>query len=285
MEGCNNFCSYCIVPYVRGREVSRSPDEIMEEAEDLVSQGVKEVTLLGQNVNSYCWGRAGEWRFPRLLERMNQLKGLARIRFTTSHPKDLSEDLIRCFGKPDKLCSHIHLPFQTGSDRILKLMNRGYTREKYTELVGRLRERDPEIAITSDVMVGFPGESEGDFQLTLEFIRKVQFDGLFSFKYSDRKGTLAEKMHGKIREIEKSSRLSTLQRLQRGITLRKNRALEGKEVDVLVEGQSKKGGQLTGRTCTNRIVNFYSNNNILGLVVKTRIKRGFVNSLQGELVE
>ena len=283
MEGCDNFCSYCIVPHVRGREVSRSPEEIRREAEHLISQGVKEVTLLGQNVNSYVWEKNGAFRFPSLLRELSRLKGLARIRFTTSHPKDLSDDLIQCFGDLDNLCPHIHLPFQAGSNRILKLMNRGYTREKYMELVRELRKIRPDMAISSDVMVGFPEESNEDFTMTLDLMRKVEFDTLYSFKYSDRKGTLAETMGGKISEAEKSSRLSALQELQRAITLKKNRRLEGSQVEVLVEGESRKGGQLTGRTPTNKIVNFINNNSKLGDLVKVTIKRASVNSLHGEL--
>ncbi len=284
MEGCDNFCSYCIVPHVRGREVSRPPQEIRREAENLIAQGVKEVTLLGQNVNSYVWGNDKAFRFPALLREMSKLHGLARMRFTTSHPKDLSDDLIHCFGELENLCPHIHLPLQAGSNKILDLMNRGYTREKYGELAEKLRKIRPDMAITSDVMVGFPKESDEDFQGTLDLIKEIEFDGLYSFKYSDRKGTLAETMDGKISEAEKSSRLSELQQLQKAITLKKNRQLEGREVEILVEGESKKGGQLSGRTPTNRIVNFNNNNRTIGELVKVTIKRAFVNSLMGELV-
>lgn len=283
MWGCNNFCSYCVVPYVRGREISRSPEEIIKEAEELVSQGVKEITLLGQNVNSYTWGENQETRFPSLLRRLSKLKGLKRIRFTTSHPKDLSDELIRCFGELDNLCPHIHLPLQAGSNRILKLMNRRYTREKYLELINKLRETRPDIAITSDVMVGFPGESDQDFQDTLDLLKKIEFDNIFSFKYSDRKGTVAEQMKGKIAEEIKSSRLALLQRLQKDITLKKNKRLEGMNMEILVEGFSKKGGQLTGRTGTNKIVNLLSNNKLIGELAKVKIKHGFVNSLWGSL--
>jgi len=281
MEGCDNFCSYCIVPYVRGREVSRPPDEILRETQHLISQGVKDVTLLGQNVNSYVWRTEDTFNFPSLLRELSQLHGLARIRFTTSHPKDLSDDLISCFGELENLCPHIHLPLQAGSNKILDLMNRGYSREKYMELVLKLRQVRPDVAITSDVMVGFPQESHEDFELTLELIREIEFDSLYSFKYSDRKGTLAEKMVGKIPEAEKSSRLSQLQQLQKGITLKRNKRLEGRELEILVEGASKKGGQWTGRSTTNKIVNFTNNNCKLGEFVKVKIKRAFVNSLLG----
>jgi tRNA-2-methylthio-N6-dimethylallyladenosine synthase len=283
MEGCNNFCSYCIVPYVRGREISRSPEEIITEAEELISQGVKEITLLGQNVNSYNWGETREIRFPLLLRRLNKLTGLKRIRFTTSHPKDLSDDLIRCFGELNNLCPHIHLPLQAGSNRILELMNRGYTREKYLELIDKLREARPDIAITSDVMVGFPEESDQDFQDTLDLLKKIEFDNIFSFKYSDRKGTVAAQMKGKINEDTKSSRLTLLQQLQKDITLKRNKRLEGMKMEILVEGVSKKGGQLTGRTGTNKIVNLASNNGLIGELAKVKIEHGFVNSLWGSL--
>ncbi|MFH1351746.1 MAG: tRNA (N6-isopentenyl adenosine(37)-C2)-methylthiotransferase MiaB [Pseudomonadota bacterium] len=284
MQGCNNFCSYCIVPFVRGRETSRPPDDILKEAERLISQGVKEITLLGQNVNSYYWGGREGARFPGLLEKLSKLEGLARIRFTTSHPKDLSEALIQSYGVLDRLCSHIHLPFQAGSNRILKSMNRGYTRDKYLELVSKLRDVRSDISITSDVMVGFPGETDKDFQSTLDLIREVEFDSLFSFKYSDRKGTLAAKMGGKISEDEKAARLSFLQQLQKGITLNRNRMLEGREVEILLEGVSKRGGQLTGRTQTNKVVNLSSDNILIGQLVKVRIKHGYINSLWGELI-
>ena len=214
---------------------------------------------------------------------MNELKGLVRIRFTTSHPKDLSDDLINLFGELDKLCPHIHLPFQAGSNKVLKLMNRHYSRERYRELVEKLRHVRPEISITSDVMVGFPQESDEDFQMTLDLIEKIKFDNLYSFKYSDRKGTVAEKMEGKIDDPEKSLRLETLQRLQNRITLAKNRMLEGRQMEVLVEGYGKRKGQLTGRTKTNKIVNFTSDFNIIGSLVNVDIQHASANSLQGML--
>ncbi|MBW2136104.1 MAG: tRNA (N6-isopentenyl adenosine(37)-C2)-methylthiotransferase MiaB [Deltaproteobacteria bacterium] len=283
MEGCDNFCSYCIVPYVRGREVSRPPKEILSEAKSLVSQGVKEITLLGQNVNSYRPEEDDSFGFPSLLRELEEVDGLRRIRFTTSHPKDLSDDLIRCFRELRKLCPHIHLPVQSGSNRVLKLMNRGYTREKYAELIQRLRDARPDIAVTSDIIVGFPGESDEDFHLTLDLIRKIQFDSIYSFKYSDRKGTPAASLGHKVSEEIKAKRLSTLQALQKSITLSKNKLLEGKEVEVLVEGPSKRGRQLTGRTDTNKVVNFNHHTGSLGELVKVKIKRSFANSLRGEI--
>ena len=286
MEGCNNFCSYCIVPYVRGREISRSPDEIVAEAENLLSEGIKEITLIGQNVNSYLWeGKKAKRDFPALLHELGRLNGLLRLRFTTSHPKDLSDDLIHCFHRINNLCHHIHLPFQAGSNRILKLMKRGYTREMYLELIDKLRQMIPDIAITSDVMVGFPGESDEDFELTLDLIRRVRFDSLFSFIYSDRKGTFAEKMESKIDRAVKSSRLNILQDLQKQITLKTNKALEGRQLEILVEGPSKREGQLTGRTASHKVVNFASDTSKIGSLHTVTIKQSFLNSLLGEVVE
>lgn len=283
MEGCNNFCSYCIVPYVRGREISRPPQEILIEAGNLIAEGVKEITLLGQNVNSYRWNEGKNGDFVSLLKKLNKLEGLLRLRFTTSHPKDLSDGLIECFADLDKLCPHIHLPFQAGSNPVLKRMKRGYTREEYMERIAKLRKVKPDIAITSDVMVGFPGESKDDFEMTLDLIKRVQFDGLFSFKYSDRKGTLADKMGNKVGETEKSFRLSILQDLQKQITLKKNKNLEGKRMDVLIEGHSKRERQLKGRTESNKIVNLICDTSNIGNLVNVIIKQGFLNSLRGEV--
>jgi tRNA-2-methylthio-N6-dimethylallyladenosine synthase len=282
MEGCNNFCSYCIVPHVRGREISRPLNDILEEAKSLIAQGVREITLLGQNVNSYRMAGENISAFPHLLERLNSLEGLIRVRFTTSHPKDLSDDVIRCFKDFPKLCPHLHLPVQAGSNTILKAMSRGYTREHYMALVARLRDVRPDVALTSDVIVGFPGETEKDYELTLDLIRKMEFDMIFSFKYSDRKGTPAAGLENKIDEKIKSSRLSVIQEIQRGITSAKNKALEGRQMEILVEGPSRRDGQLMGRTGTNKIVNFKSKNVVLGELINVEIKRAYVNSLWAE---
>ena len=256
MQGCDHFCSYCIVPYVRGREKSRSSREIIGEVKHLTEMGVKEVCLLGQNVNGYGKGLEEEISFSELLERIGEIEGLQRIRFTTSHPKDLSEELIQAFSKLEKLCEHIHLPFQSGSDRILKRMNRGYTRESYLGKIARLREVCPPIAITADVIVGFPGEEEKDFEETLDLMKKVQFDDLFSFKYSPRKGTRAAQFQDQVEEKVKQNRLSVLQGIQKEITLQKNQALESNVGEVLVEGRSKQSDQdVTGRTRSNKAVN------------------------------
>jgi tRNA-2-methylthio-N6-dimethylallyladenosine synthase len=284
MEGCNNFCTYCVVPYVRGREVSRSPGEIVSEAELLAKEGIKEITLLGQNVNSYARGERGGWRFPDLLRRLSELEGILRWRFTTSHPKDLSDELIACFRDLPRLCSHIHLPFQAGSNKVLQRMGRGYTRERYLELVTRLRNERPDMAMSSDVMVGFPGESEKDFQQTMDLVNQVQFDALFSFKYSDRGNTPAEKMDRKVGEEEKTRRLSALQTLQQQITLKRNRDLVGRDLAVLVEGKGKREMQLTGRTESNKIVNFKADEPLLGRLVQVTITEGLLNSLRGRLM-
>jgi tRNA-2-methylthio-N6-dimethylallyladenosine synthase len=283
MQGCDHFCSFCIVPYVRGREKSRPSREIIEEVAHLAEMGVKEVCLLGQNVNGYGKGLEEEINFSELLERINQIEGIERIRFTTSHPKDLSEELIEAFSKLPKLCEHIHLPFQSGSDKILKAMHRGYTKESYLEKIDRLKKVCPSIAVTSDVIVGFPGEEEGDFKETLDLMERIQFDDLYSFKYSPRKGTRAAQFEDKVEEKVKQERLSILQEIQKEITLRKNQELEGCTEEVLVEGQSKQSTQdVTGRTRSNKIVNFEGNLNLVGKLVPTRITKGYSHSLRGE---
>jgi tRNA-2-methylthio-N6-dimethylallyladenosine synthase len=282
MQGCNNFCSYCAVPLVRGREVSRPPEKILAEARLLVRDGIREITLLGQNVNSYRWDANGELDFADLLREVSKVEGIVRLRFTTSHPKDLCPSLIRCFRDIENLCPHIHLPFQAGSDRVLDRMRRGYTRDMYLSLIHMLRDSVPDMAVTSDVMVGFPGEGEEDFQETLDLIKRVGFDGLFSFKYSDRAGTRAEKMGDKVDEQVKASRLETLQELQREITLQKNRALEGTVAEVLVDGPGRRPGQVTGRTDTNKVVNLAGNSEMIGRLIKVIVKDGLANSLRGE---
>lgn len=286
MEGCNNFCTYCIVPYVRGREASVPAKQVIDEAAYLVSQGIREITLIGQNVNSYHADGNGAPSFPELLRELHGIPGLKRLRFTTSHPKDLSDELIRCFGDLHSLCSHIHLPVQSGSDNVLRLMGRGYTKEKYLGLIERLRSIRPDIAITTDVMVGFPGETQADFEETLGLIDEIQFDNIFSFRYSERKRTVASRLPGQVDEHEKQRRLHVLQDRQRQITLAKNRLLEGTVQEVLVEGRSKRAGeQLTGRTTGNKVVNFKAKANLKGQLTTVRIVEGFQNSLLGELVE
>ncbi len=283
IRGCNNFCAYCVVPYVRGREHSRPESEIVREVEHLAGRGVKEVVLLGQNVNSYgndCGITNG---FPRLLRVLNDVSGLERIRFITSHPKDLSDQLIRCFGELDKLCEHIHLPVQSGSGKILKLMNRGYTREDYLKKVHALREACPAIGITSDVIVGFPQETPEDFQETLSLMEGVRFDDLFSFQYSDRPKTAAIRFDGKIPAEVKGERLKILQALQMEHSLEKNRALLGTTEEILVEGVSKKDARrVTGKTRTHKTVNFMGEEELRGRLVSVRIKEVNAHVLYGE---
>lgn len=285
MQGCNHFCSYCIVPYVRGEERSRPSQEIVEEVKHLAEKGVKEICLLGQNVNSYGKGLKEGISFPELLTRLNEIEGIERIRFTTSHPKDLSEELIQAHGSLKKLCEHIHLPFQSGSNRILKAMNRGYTRESYLEKVDRLRDVCPTIAITADVIVGFPGEEEKDYEETLDLIERVKFDDLFSFKYSPRKGTKAAEISDQLEDQVKQERLARLQRIQRDITLQKNQAMVGALEEVLVEGYSKQSDRdVTGRTRTNKAVNFEGDLSLVGRLIQIHITKAYAHSLRGEIV-
>jgi tRNA-2-methylthio-N6-dimethylallyladenosine synthase len=284
MQGCDHFCSFCIVPYVRGREQSRSSREIVEEVKHLAELGVKEVCLLGQNVNGYGKGLEEEISFLALLERINAIEGIERIRFTTSHPKDLSEELIQAFSRLPKLCEHIHLPFQSGSNKILKTMHRGYSKESYLEKIDRLKKVCPSIAITADVIVGFPGEEDKDFEETLDLMRRVQFDDLFSFKYSPRKGTRAAQFTDKVEEKVKQDRLFTLQEIQKGITLQKNQEFEDRVEEVLVEGQSKQSDQdIMGRTRSNKIVNFEGDLNLIGKLIPVQITKAYAHSLRGDI--
>jgi len=247
--------------------------------------GVKEVCLLGQNVNGYGKGLKEEISFSELLHRVNEIEGIDRIRFTTSHPKDLSAELIRSFSKLKKLCEHIHLPFQSGSDKILKAMHRGYTKESYLEKIDRLKKVCPSMAVTSDVIVGFPGEEEKDFEETLDLIQKVRFDDLFSFKYSPRKGTRAAQFTEKVEEKVKQNRLSVLQEIQKGITLQKNQEWEGRVEEVLVEGRSRQSDQdVTGRTRSNKIVNVEGDLSLVGKLVPVRVNKASPHSLRGRIV-
>ncbi len=288
MQGCDNFCTYCIVPYVRGREISRSPEEILKEAEELVKkEGVREITLLGQNVNSYGLKEKGYPDFADLLEMLSQIEGLWRIRFTTSHPKDLSEKLMKVIAENPKVCKHIHLPLQAGSNKILKRMNRKYTREEYLAKVEKLRSLCPEIAITSDIIVGFPGETEEDFLDTLDMLEKVRFHEIFSFKYSDRPFAVASKFAEKVPEEVKEKRLKRVHEVQGRITEEIYNSYVGKEVEVLVEGRSEKDPQkLTGRTTTNVVVNFTApRTDLEGALVRVRILEAGKHSLKGEYLE
>ena len=249
MYGCNNFCSYCIVPYVRGRERSRDPEEIVNEITKLGNQGYKEITLLGQNVNSYGKDMGGGYLFHDLLSDINKINSIERIRFMTSHPKDLSKELIRTMANSEKVCEHLHLPIQAGNNRILKAMNRKYTREEYIGLVESVREAMPDIALTTDIIVGFPGESSQEFEDTLDIIKRLKFDSAYTFIYSPRKGTPAVNIEDKISIEEKKERLAKLIEIQSKISRMKNDAYIGKVKEVLVEGRSKTNDKvLTGRT-------------------------------------
>ncbi|TYP48683.1 tRNA (N6-isopentenyl adenosine(37)-C2)-methylthiotransferase MiaB [Thermosediminibacter litoriperuensis] len=284
--GCNNFCTYCIVPYVRGREKSRNPEDIVREVEELAKQGFKEINLLGQNVNSYGKDLGGTVTFPELLRRLNDIDGIERIRFTTSHPKDLSDELIYAMRDCKKVCEHIHLPVQAGSNRILAAMNRRYTREHYMKLVEKLRNAIPDIAISTDIIVGFPGETEEDFQDTLDLVRRVEFDQAFMFVYSKRKGTPAAEMENQVDEDVKKERLDRLMRLQDSISAKKNKPLKGQVVEVLVEGPSRNNPEkLTGRTRTNKVVNFEGPADLIGKLVEVRITEPHTWSLIGEVLK
>jgi len=287
MQGCNNFCTYCIVPYTRGREVSRAKSEIIREVSHLASCGVKEITLLGQNVNSYGNDQSKDERtsFPELIRIVAEIKGIERIRFTTSNPKDLSEELMRCFADIDNLCSHFHLPVQSGSNRILKKMNRKYTIEKYLDKVAKLREYSPEIALTTDIIVGFPGEDEEDFQATMNLVEHVRYHGAFSFKYSSRPPAKSCDFKETVSVEEKSRRLSILQDRQKEITLERHREYIGQVHELMIEGESKVDGQWCGRSRTNHTVNFESTMIFTpGQLVNVRIDEACYNSLRGSLI-
>lgn len=255
MRGCDKFCAYCIVPYTRGRERSRKPESILEEAKRAVDKGFVEVTLLGQNVNSY---RSISGGFPDLLERMAGIDGLLRIRYTSPHPQDVNDDLISVHSDYKHIiCNHIHLPLQSGSNAVLKAMNRTYTREHYLDLVKKIRKSIPDMAITTDMIVGFPGETEQNYEDTLDIMEKVRYDAAFMFKYSPRPGTKASKLEETLSDDDKSDRLNRMIRLQYQHTLEKNRELIGKEVEILVEKESKKNSkEMMGRTRSNKIVVF-----------------------------
>ncbi len=283
MYGCNNFCTYCIVPYVRGRERSREPEAILNEIRGLVAQGYKEFTLLGQNVNSYGKGLKEEINFAQLLRRVNDIPGDFRIRFMTSHPKDASKELIDTIAECDKVCNHFHLPVQSGSDRILDLMNRHYHREDYLALVKYAREKIPDISFTSDIIVGFPTEAEADFQDTLSLIREVEYDSLFTFIYSKRVGTKAARMEDPTTDEEKGRRFQKLLDVQKEIGQQKYDKYVGQTLRVLVDGIGKSGdGYLTGRTENYVIVDFPGNQKDIGKFVEVTITKALNWALLGE---
>ena len=283
MFGCNNFCTYCIVPYTRGREKSRRPEAILAEVRELVEDGVKEIMLLGQNVNSYDGDGTS---FAELLKMINEIDGLERIRFMTSNPKDLSDELIEAFTVCDKLCHNLHLPIQSGSNRVLKRMNRKYTREDYLKLIEKLRIRVPDITLSTDIIVGFPGETDEDFEETLSLVKEVEYDSAFTFIYSIRKGTPAEKFDNQVEESEKHRRFDLLVSTVNEISEKKNKVYQDRIEKILVDGVSKNNKlMLTGRTDGFKLVNFAGKKNMIGSLVDVRITDAKTFSLLGEVIE
>jgi len=286
MYGCNNFCSYCIVPYVRGRERSRTPDAILDEVRGLIESGIRDITFLGQNVNSYGKDLDCGVDFADLLRMTNELPGEFRIRFMTSHPKDASHKLFKTMAECSKVAKHIHLPFQSGSDRILKLMNRHYDRAQYIELVEYARKLMPDISVTSDIIVGFPGESEEDFQDTLSLIREVEFDALFTFLYSKRKGTPAAEMEDNTSDPDKKERFERLLKEQNKVAEKKNVVLAGKRVYVLIEREENPNAELNllARTDENRPVRVQGDPKLIGTFAWAEITKSVKWSMEGKLL-
>ena len=294
MKGCNNFCSYCIVPYTRGPEESRPPEEILHEIKKLANSGYKEIFLLGQNVNSYGNDMINHDDFLTLLLKINEIEGIERIRFTTSHPKDFNLDLIKVIKKGKKICEHIHLPMQSGSDNIIKKMNRKYDMKQYYQIIKYIKKNIPNASITTDVMVGFPGETEEDFGFTLQAFKDIQFDSAYTFIYSNREKTLASLFNRQISLQIKKERLWKLIELQKDISIKKNQQIIGKTVEILVENISKKGikHQYWGKTRTNKVVVFINkcdeyegNGGLIGKLVYINVQRADAFTLYGELVD
>ena len=286
MQGCDNYCSYCIVPYVRGHERSRSKENIIKEVKNLIDDGVVEITLLGQNVNSYAQDLKADYDFADLLTELDQIEGLKRIRYMTSHPRDFNERTIKAIADSEKVCEHFHLPIQSGSNDVLYEMNRGYTKEEYLELIEKIKKNFDHYSITTDIIVGFPGETEQDFEDTLDIVKKVQFDMAFTFKYSKRSGTPAAKKEGQISEDIKDKRLQKLMKVQNKISLKQNEKLEGKTLEVLVEGESKNNPEtFMGRSRTNKLVIFPREEGLIGNVVKVKINNAQSWTLYGDVVK
>jgi len=280
MYGCNNFCSYCIVPYTRGREISRPSNSILSEIRDLKERGYREVTLLGQNVNSY----RSDMDFVQLLHEIGRI-GIDRIRFVTSHPRDLSPSLIQAIADIPCVCEHLHLPLQSGSDRVLERMNRNYTYAAYREKVLMIRERVPDIAITTDIIVGFPGERDSDYEATVHAMEELRFDGMFGFVYSKRKGTRAFDMEDQVPEDIKTERINRLLKVQEDITLQRNMSLEGSVQEILIEGPSETDpNMLMGRTRTNKIVTIPHEGDQEGTLLSVKIRRARHHSLDGRRI-
>jgi tRNA-2-methylthio-N6-dimethylallyladenosine synthase len=288
-EGCDKFCTFCVVPYTRGAEFSRPVDQIVAEARSLVAQGVKEITLLGQNVNAYHGAApaidgAGTWGLGQLIRHLAKIGGLERLRFTTSHPRDMDEDLITAHGDETKLMPYLHLPLQAGSDRILKAMNRGHTYAEYRDLIARIRKARPDVALSSDFIVGFPGESEIDFQRTLDAVNEIGYGSAFSFKYSVRPGTPGAALPGQVPEDVKTERLARLQALLVQQQTDFNASLIGRTLSVLVEGIGRRDGQLFGRAPYLQGTHFEGGSELIGQVVDVKIEQAGRNSLGGTLV-
>ncbi len=271
MYGCNNFCSYCIVPYVRGRERSRTPEEILDECRRLADEGIVEVMLLGQNVNSYGKNLETPMTFAQLLKEVEKIDGIKRIRFMTSHPKDLSDELIQVMKESKKICRHLHLPLQSGSSRILKIMNRRYDKEKYLALAAKIKEEIPDISLTTDIIVGFPGETEEDFEDTLDVVRKVRYDSAFTFIYSKRTGTPAAAMENQIPEEVSKERFGRLLDLVQKIAAEECGRLTGQVQEVLVETTSNHEGMVSGRLSNNTVVHLPGSEDMIGTFVNVRL--------------
>lgn len=300
MNGCNNFCTYCIVPYVRGRERSRNPQDIINEVESLATQGYKEVTLLGQNVNSYLVsqkqkGEDVDFRvvvqgkemvvnsFATLLQALDEIEGIERIRFISPHPKDFTDDVIDAIKKGKHICKLIHLPLQSGSTEVLRRMNRKYSKEQYLELARKIKEEIPDVTFSTDIIVGFPGETEEDFEDTLDVVRKVDFDQVYMFIYSRRLGTPADKMDDQVPEEIKHKRFDRLKKLAEEIIERKNKEYVGTKQYVLVEGKSKNNkDMLTGRTESNKVVNFEGPDDLIGKLISMEIVSEHMWYLKGK---
>ncbi len=283
--GCDNYCTYCIVPYTRGRERSRDPKIIINEIKDLAKKDCKEITLLGQNVNSYGNTLDTLYTFPKLLDEINTIDGIQRIRFMTSHPKDFSDDLIDRYKTLDKLCPHLHLPVQSGSNRVLKAMNRKYTREDYLMKIDKIKEALPNLAITTDIIVGFPGETEEDFQQTIDLIKRVQYDSAYTFLYSIREGTIAAKMEDQIPNNVKHKRFQLLMDTLNEIGLKLNQKLIGTVQRVLVEDISKNDDSvLSGRAESSKLVHFKGDKNLIGRIVDVKIDNVKTFTLEGTIV-
>lgn len=286
MYGCDKFCTYCIVPYTRGKERSRRPEDVLQEIRQLARQGYQEITLLGQNVNAYGKDFTDRnYRFADLMDDVRKI-GIPRVRFTTSHPRDFDDRLIEVLAKRGNLVEHIHLPVQSGSSQILKLMARKYDRESYLELVRKIRQAIPDVCLTTDIIVGFPNETEEQFQETLSLVKEVEYDSAFTFIYSPREGTPAAKMKDNVSMEEKKDRLQRLNQVVNEISRKKNEALRGQVVEVLVEGESKKNPEvLAGRTRTNKLVHFTGPKHLIGQFVHVRIDEPQTWTLKGSLVD